>query len=165
MPKGLRVQVPPRARLKRARFLRKVNTLLTAFRGAFGQVWLRIQNIWSRGLGLAPLSQVPELSKRMALCSTPRKTVLKWARTKSDFTCSGCGASVQTTDVEVTEIFTDVVQSIRRGRCSQCGSDAEFENRFYRGNMSAKHDGEWYVILVRPSIIERIAHSIRRMFD
>jgi hypothetical protein len=109
-----------------------------------------------------PLSNVAKLSEQLGMtCPLPQEKVIELANDQDDFTCSDCDAPVKTTRVEVSEILTDVVQSIRHGHCSVCKQDVQHENRFYRGNIAAKHGGEWYVLIIRPSLLERIWYRLR----
>lgn len=115
-----------------------------------------------------PLDKFAQLDEELAektgfyACHVATDEVLELAAIKDPFPCSQCGSEVEATTTEVSELFTDVIQSIRRGHCMRCNAEAEFENRFYRGNLATKIRGGWYVAVVRPSLLERIWHRITR---
>jgi hypothetical protein len=118
---------------------------------------LRVKRIFVRTWCVVPLSQMLEAKEKLGINFLIDEEALgETAENRDPFTCAQCGAEVQTGSVEVTDVSTYVMQSIRRGRCQACGMEAEFENRFYEGQIASKVDGEWMVALVVPSGIDRI---------
>ena len=126
------------------------------------ELWLkhiraRVKNIFVRTWCVVPLSHLVEAREMLGIdLQIDEEAVRKTAENKDPFHCNRCGAEVQTSSVEVADISPYVIQSIRRGRCQGCGRDAEFENRYYEGQVASKVDGEWEVALVIPSGIDRI---------
>jgi hypothetical protein len=127
-----------------------------------GKLWLkylraRVKNIFVRTWIVVPLSEVSRVKEMLAInLPINEKAVRETAETRDPFPCARCGAKVQTSSVEVSDISSYVIQSIRRGHCQGCGTEAEFENRFYEGQIASKVNGEWKVALVIPSGIDRI---------
>jgi hypothetical protein len=128
------------------------------------KLWLRylrahVRNIYQRTWVMVPLSKMAEVKERLGInLPINEEAVRETAETKDPFSCPACGSEVQTSSVEVTDISSYVIRSVRRGLCPGCGMEAEFENRFYEGQIAVKVNGEWQVALVVPSWIDRIGH-------
>jgi hypothetical protein len=126
------------------------------------KLWLeyiraRVKNIFVRTWCVVPLSRMLEAKEQLGInLPINEEAVREMAENRDPFTCAGCGSEVQTSSVEVSDISAYVIRSIRRGRCQACAMDAEFENRYYEGQIASKVGDEWLVALVVPSGIERI---------
>jgi len=122
---------------------------------------VRVKMIFVRTWCVVPLSQMLEAREKLGInLLIDQEAARKTAENRDPFPCARCGAEVQTGSVEVTDLSTYVMQSIRRGRCQACGMEAELENRFYEGQMASKVDGEWMVALVVPSGIDLILGNV-----
>jgi hypothetical protein len=119
--------------------------------------YLRARNIYKRTWRMVPLSKMAEAKEKLGIdLPIDEEAVRETAENKDPFSCAACGSEVQTSSVEVTDISPYVIRSVRRGLCPACGMEAELENRFYEGQMAAMVNGEWHVMLVVPSGIDRI---------
>jgi hypothetical protein len=120
--------------------------------------WIQMHSIWARRHYVTSLSEMAEAKERLGinLMAIDEEAVRETAEVKDPFDCPSCASEVLTSRVEVSDISRYVIQSIHHGYCSACGRETEFENRFYDGQMAAKVNGEWHIVLVVPSKLDRL---------
>lgn len=105
---------------------------------------------------IIPVEQLPAAIKRWKGAGMDREQVSKCIDGRHGFLCPDCDNEVETTRHEADEIFTDVWEVRKYGRCEQCAADCAHCSRIYHGYLSYLEDGRWMAIFPRVPLLRRL---------
>lgn len=110
---------------------------------------------------LVPLEELPEAQKRWGDSGMSPERVQKVINDRDGFLCPDCKTELETTRQEVEELFTDVWDIWKWGRCEQCAADRQHHSRIHHGYLSFLDKGRWMAIFPRVPFLRRVWLTLR----
>lgn len=96
---------------------------------------------------IIPLADLPDAKERWGCTGVAPDQVRAMVKKRDPFLCPECKMEVQTERQDVEELFPDVWEMRKYGRCEECAADREHVSRLHHGFLLFREDDQWMAVV------------------
>lgn len=104
---------------------------------------------------IVPLDDLPAARGRGRSSGLDPEQVRDMIARRSPFLCPECHLEVQVERQDAEELFTDVWEVRKYGRCEACAADREHWSRLHHGYLLFREDDRWMAIVPHVPLLRR----------
>ncbi|HCN78887.1 MAG TPA: hypothetical protein DIT13_17055 [Verrucomicrobiales bacterium] len=104
---------------------------------------------------IIPLDELPAARQRWSSVSMTPEQVRDLIKRQDGFLCDECKMELKTQRQDAEELFPNVWEVRKHGRCEACGADREHCSRIHHGYLLFKEDGRWMAVFAQVPFLRR----------
>jgi hypothetical protein len=110
---------------------------------------------------IVPLEELPAVRERGGSTYMNRDQVRDTFARRHPFLCPECKMEVQTERQDAEELFPEVWEVRKYGRCEACAADREHWSRLHHGYVLFREDDRWMAIVPQVPLLRRVWLRLR----